>query len=130
MHYDFRVTRPRWVIALLIAGALSFSGAQEAAAPAPSTRTVSLYATVETDGKLIPGLAANNFRLYEDGQPRQFRLEECETPITIALLVEYGETSGLYWSDLQNAVWGFHREAPEGANWYALATFSDSVKVE
>jgi len=129
MQHAFPITLLRRVVVLLIACALSFGGARQSAAPAASTRTVSLYATVGTDGKLVTGLTANNFRLYEDGKPREFRLDECETPITIALLLEYGETSGLYWSDLQNAAWGFHQAAPEG-NWYALATFSDSVKIE
>jgi VWFA-related protein len=129
MQPAFPVTRLRWVIPVVAACALSFGSAPPSAAPATDTRTISLYATVETDGKLVAGLTAENFRLYEDGQPREFRLVECETPITIALLMEYGETTGLYWSDLRNAVWGFHQAAPEG-NWYALATFSDSVKVE
>lgn len=95
----------------------------------PSSRTVSLYVTVEKDGGLISGLGVRNFRLYEDGEPRPFRLDMPETPVTVALLIEYSSSSWLYFNDISSAVRGFFAEAPEG-NWYALATFANSMKVE
>lgn len=92
-------------------------------------RTVSLYVTVEKGGGLVTGLSEKNFRLYEDGQPKPFRLEPPETPAAIALLIEHSQSSWLYFNDIAQSVEGFFREAPEG-NWYALATFSNQLKVE
>lgn len=91
--------------------------------------SVSLYVTVETDGRLVGGLSAANFRLYEDGKSRPFKLEEPEKPITIALLVEYSSSSWLYFEDIAYAMQGFMNVAPEG-NWYGLATFSKDSKVQ
>ncbi|HXG34992.1 MAG TPA: VWA domain-containing protein [Bryobacteraceae bacterium] len=98
-------------------------------AAAPQGRTVSLYVTVEKGGGLVTGLTEKNFRLYEDGQPKPFRLEPPETPATIALLVEHSQASWPYLNDIAQSIEGFFREAPEG-NWYALATFSNQLKVE
>jgi Ca-activated chloride channel homolog len=99
-----------------------------AAAPAETAEPVSLYVTVVKDDKLIGGLGQSNFRLYEDGQPRDFRLAEPETPASIALLAEYSQSSSLYFGDIQSAIQGFLREVPEG-NWYAFATFSSRTEV-
>jgi Ca-activated chloride channel family protein len=90
---------------------------------------VSLYVTVTQGDKLIGGLRQENFRLYEDGQSREFRLAEPEQPISIALLVEYSQSSSLYFDDIQAAVQWFVKEAPEG-NWYALATFSKDMEIQ
>ena len=90
--------------------------------------SVSLYAAVEKDGVLLSGLTENNFRLYEDGELRPFRLEEPETPATIAVLVEYSRNSWLYYNDILRAMEGFFSKAPDG-NWYALATFSNTLNV-
>ncbi len=97
------------------------------AAPAPA-REVSLYFTVEKDGKLIGGLTEKNFRLYEDGRPRPFRLAEPESPAAIALLVEYSRASWPYFNDILRSIEGFFEQAPEG-QWYALATFSNDLRV-
>ncbi|GEM_PF-441816 len=97
------------------------------AAQAP--RLVSLYATVERDGGLVRGLGPQNFHLYEDGDSRPFRLEQPETPMVIALLVEYSQRSYPYFNDIQTAVESFVKQAPEG-NWYALATFSHNLEVQ
>lgn len=91
--------------------------------------SVSLYLTVETDGKLITGLSPADFRLYEDGKPRPFKLEEPEKPASVAVLLEYSERSWLYAEDLAYAMQGFMQAAPEG-NWYALATFANDSKVQ
>lgn len=98
-------------------------------AAVPQSRAVSLYVTVEKDGGLVTGLTEKNFRLYEDGHPKPFRLEPPETPATIALLVEHSQSSWPYLNDIAQAMQGFFREAPEG-HWYALATFSNRLKVE
>jgi membrane-associated protease RseP (regulator of RpoE activity) len=57
--------------------ALALAAALHAAAPASE---VSLYVTVEQDGALVQGLQKRNFGVYEDGEPRPFRLEPPETP--------------------------------------------------
>lgn len=90
---------------------------------------VSLYLTVEQGDKLIEGLRQPNFHLYQDGDPRPFRLEPPETPISIALLVEYSQSSYVYLDDIQTAVQGFLDAAPAG-NWYALATFSHGLDIQ
>ncbi len=113
---------PHRLIALAaVAAALSLAG------PA-AAREVSLYVTVEKDGKLIGGLTEKNFRLYEDGESRPFRLAEPETPASIALLVEYSRASWPYFNDILRSIEGFFEEAPEG-HWYALATFSNDLNV-
>ena len=92
-------------------------------------RESSLYVNVEQKDGLVQGLAAGNFRLYEDGHSRRFRLMQPETPVTMALLVEYSQSSWLFLNDIQSAITGFLDAAPEG-NWYALATFSQGLTVQ
>jgi VWFA-related protein len=94
----------------------------------PNKETVSVYVNVEKGDALVGGLAQGNFRLYEDGQPVPFRLEEPETPASIALLVEYSLSSGYYLDEIEAAIRGFLKSAPED-NWYALATFDRTVEV-
>lgn len=91
-------------------------------------RKVSLYLDVEKGDKLIRGLKAGNFRLYEDGESRSFQLEKPETPATVALVVEFSQSSWMYMDDIQRAMQAFLQEAPEG-NWYALVTFSHQTNI-
>jgi VWFA-related protein len=98
-------------------------------ARAQTAEPVSLYVNVVQDDKLIGGLRQENFRLFEDGQSRDFRLAQPEQPVSVALLVEYSQGSRLYFGDIQTAVQGFVNEAPEG-NWYALATFSKDMEIQ
>ena len=93
------------------------------------SRQVSLYLTVEDGDKIIGGLTEQNFRLTEEDRPRSFRLEQPETPSTIALLVEHSRSSWFYYSDIFSAMQGFLNVAPEG-NWYALATFSHNLQID
>jgi len=115
MRLTHRVIAP---LALALAGVVA--GAQP--------RQIALYFTVEQDGALVQGLTEENFRLYEDGQPRKFRLEQPETPASIALLVEYSQASWIYLDDIYRAMEGFMQEAPEG-HWYALATFARDLEI-
>lgn len=94
-------------------------------------KKVSLYLTVETQNhnKLIRGLPAKDFRLYQDGQARRFKLEKPKKPARIALLVEYSRSSAAYFGDIVNSMKAFVSTAPKG-NWYALATFSRKMKVQ
>jgi Ca-activated chloride channel family protein len=100
-----------------------------AASQARASEEVSLYVTVVQGDKLIGGLRPENFRLYEDGQARDFRLEEPEGPASIALLVEHSRSSYLYFSDIQSSVLSLVKQLPEG-NWYAFSTFSRDMTVE
>lgn len=94
----------------------------------PKVETVSLYLNLEKNGGLISGLSERNFRLYVDGESRTFRLEKPEVPASIALLVEYSNSSGYFAADLNAALQGFLKHAPEG-HWYALATFSHDLEI-
>lgn len=114
----------RLIIACALAAMLP-AGAPVAAA---SPREVSLYLTVEDGDKLIGGLTERNFRLWEDGEARSFRLADPESPILVALLVEYSQISGLYLNDINEAVRGFMDAAPVG-HWYGLATFSHDLTI-
>jgi VWFA-related protein len=128
----FNTSASRSIIVLLaVATAICISAPLSAREPAkiPASEDVSLYLNVEMKGgKLITGLGRNNFRLYVDGKPGPFRLEKPEEPASIALLVEYSRSSGYYFNDLDAAMQGFLKHAPEG-NWYALATYSQDLLV-
>jgi VWFA-related protein len=89
---------------------------------------VSLYLNVEKDGKLVTGLGTDNFRLYVDGKIVPARLERPETPASIALLVEYSNSTGYYMDDIDLAINGFMKYAPEG-HWYALASYSQGLTI-
>ncbi len=114
----FRIRKTTLIVALLIPQLWA------------QTRTrLSVYFTVEEGDKLIGGLTEKDFRLYEDGQPRSFRLAAPESPILISLLVEYSQISGFYLNDIDQALRGFLDAAPDG-HWYSLATYSHGMTVD
>jgi Ca-activated chloride channel family protein len=117
----------RTLLVALAAAALVLGGAASGSAQSPRSGEISLYVTVEHDGKLVTGLKEENFRLREDGYGRKFRLAEAE-PATIVLLVEHGRRSLPYWRDIERAVEGFAGAAPAGHR-YLLATFAQRVEV-
>src|SRR5437867_1998554 len=80
---------------ILLVKVQAFQGAVSSKA----VRPVSIYATVEDKGKLIGGLTPQNFRVSEEGRPRPFKLAEPENPASVALLVEYSQSSWLYFGD-------------------------------
>lgn len=126
------VTRPvirrgSLAVVMLAATGLLLWAAKGVADKAP--KQVSLYLTVEKGDKLIRGLPAENFRLYVDGHSRDFKLEEVKKPARIALLVEYSRSSGAYFGDIATSMKAFLNTAPKG-NWYALATFSNKMKIQ
>lgn len=107
------------LIATLLISASAWAGAG---------RSTSLYLTVEDGDNLIGGLTERNFRLYEDGQLRSFRLADPETPMLVSLLVEYSQVSGPYLNDIAEALRSFMDAAPEG-HWYSLATYSHGMTI-
>lgn len=118
--------RVAFALTLVLAGALGLLFAASAAAQ--HTEPVSIYVTAEQGDKIISGLNHGNFRLFEDGQPKEFRLETPEKPVSIALLMEYSRSSGMYFNDIQASIQGFMRAVPTG-EWMALATFSKDLEV-
>ncbi|HEV2424381.1 MAG TPA: VWA domain-containing protein [Terriglobia bacterium] len=116
-------------LAALVAFAVVGSAAATGRAQASSGEEVSLYVTVVQGDKLIGGLLQGNFRLYEDGQARDFRLVKPEAPASIALLVEHSRSSYLYFADIQSSVLSFVKQLPED-NWYAFSTFSRDMTVQ
>lgn len=124
-NYSSRIAQ----VSALLALSLLTAASSNAQLPKPG-QPVSLYLTVEKGSDLVQGLNQNNFRLFEKGQARQFRLERPETPASVALLVENSQTAYYYyWDDIQAAVEGFLGAAPEG-NWYALASFGHDLHVD
>lgn len=95
---------------------------------ASSAEAVPIYLNIQKGDGLITGLQQANFRLYEDGEPKPFRLETPEAVGAIALLVEHSRSSGYYFEDLGAAMQGFLKHAPQG-NWYSLATFSHGLEI-
>ncbi len=92
-------------------------------------KAVSLYLSVEKGSGLVEGLTANDFRLFEDGKAQAFQLKKPESPITVALLLEYTQNSLMFYDDICEAVNGFLDTAPEG-NWYALASFDRDLHID
>ncbi len=116
-------------VALVCALVLGLAFPPQARAIAPRGEEVSVYFTVESGDKLIGGLSEKNFQLFEDGKSVPFRLEQPEHPTRVVLLVEYSESSWMFFDDIDSAMQGFLQEAPPG-NWYALVTYSHDVTVQ
>jgi hypothetical protein len=109
--------------AVVVLAAVALAGRQTV-----RPESVSLYLTVEQGDKLVRGLTAESFRLQEEGVTRDFHLEKPETPISIALLVEYSERSYIYFDDILYAMQGFGQAASAG-NRYALVTYSYGMEL-
>jgi len=62
--------------------------------------TVSVdVAVLDNRGRFIPGIPAGNFRILEDGQPQKVaNFATGETPITLALVIEFSNLYQQYWS--------------------------------
>ncbi len=86
-----KTRKPRRKLKIALIVSLTVAAGSLSATPgrAQHSEPVSLYVTVEQGDKLIRGLQHQNFRLLENGQPREFRLKQPEKPVSIALLVEY-----------------------------------------
>src|ERR1700676_2013680 len=70
---------------------------------------VSLDVLVTTkDGKTIPGLKKENFKIIEDGAPQQIStFNQTEAPITAVLLVEFASTNYYFIVEALNASYSF-----------------------
>ncbi len=83
------------VISAFVAAALSASviGAQQQPLFRSGAKTVAIYATVlDADGRLVPGLAAEDFEVLDEGKPVQLTLFDNDVqPFTAAITLD---TSG------------------------------------
>lgn len=119
---------PRPLARLAACTVLLIAAALPGRAVGPQLETRSLYLNVEKDGMLVGGLGQDNFRLYVNGQPHPFRLEKPEEPASIALLVEYSNSSWYFFDEIGASIEGFLKHATEG-HWYALATYAQTLEV-
>ncbi len=64
------------------------------------TLTVSVdVAVLDNKGRFIPHIPAGNFRILEDGQPQKLaNFSTGETPITLAMVIEFSNLYQQYWS--------------------------------
>lgn len=88
-----------------------------------------LYVRVVDQGKPVAGLTAENFRVVEGGRGRTVVQAQPAGPASVVLLVENSETSWRYLSEVNSAMRGFLKAAPNG-NEYSLVSFSDQQNVE
>jgi VWFA-related protein len=87
----------------------------------------------DEDGRVLPGLTRENFRVLDDGVPRQIvDFGPTTTPITIVMLMEYSAASYDYFA-AKAADWGAgFLSHLEPRDWIALVTFdmNSTVKVD
>lgn len=121
-RHQFRTVAAIWLASIAVIG--SAVAAVDRAVNG-KTETISLYVNVERDGKLITGLQRSNFRLYEDGKSREFRLEKPEEPASIAFLVEHSASSSAFLEDIAYLFDGLQAEG----HWYALATYANTLEI-
>ena len=94
-------------------------------------RNVTLEVTVAHDRQGVPGLTARNFRVYENGEPREVTRAEPAGPASIVLLVENSLHSWRVLNDVRSAMRGFLSAAPaEKGHSYALVTYTGRPVVE
>jgi VWFA-related protein len=93
-----------------------------------ASKSVSIYVTVEHEGRLVEGLTHRNFRLYEDGQTRPFRLAKPEKP-AVVILIEHTRSSWTCLRQIETALKGFLAATPKDYQ-YALATFANGIRME
>ncbi len=127
MKWHHAKANPRSGIILLLVAAATALG--WSAAKAENSETVTLYVSVEQDGKAVPGLSARNFRVWEDGEAQPVIRAEPSGRTSVVLLVENSLASWHFLNDSHSAMRGFMRSAPEGHQ-YALVTYGRSPTVE
>jgi Ca-activated chloride channel homolog len=77
-------------------------GEQPAEGPTFRTDTLTVnvdVAVIDNRGRFIPGIPKGNFRILEDGDPQTLtNFGTGETPITLALVIEFSNLYQQYWS--------------------------------
>jgi VWFA-related protein len=75
------------------------------------------------NGQFIPGLKADNFRVFEDGVPQKItKFEVSQAPITAVLLVEFANTNYRFMYDALNAAYSF-ADTLKKEDWVAVVAF-------
>jgi VWFA-related protein len=97
--------------------------------------TVVMQVTVGRKGKAVADLTAGNFRIYEDGEPREVIRAEPAGPASVVLLVENSLHSWRFLNDVRSAMRGFLKAADKAADEekghsYALVTYERKPIVE
>ena len=116
---------------LLALGSLTLAAAADTQGIASETSTVTTQVSVERKGRAVPGLTASNFRIYENGEPRDVLRAEPAGPASVVLLVENSLHSWRYLNDVRSAMRGFLKAASEEeGNSYALVTYEREPIVE
>ena len=116
-------------VLVVTAGAFPF-GAVAARIMNPEYATEeSVYVNVERGGHVVSGLDESNFRVYQGGLSRPFRLAEPESQVNIGVLVENSKSSARYTGDIAAALAGLRKNASTG-HLYALTTFSGEVGMQ
>lgn len=84
----------------------------------------------DSQGNFVPGLARENFRIYENNHPQEVTLFEQEnTPVSVGLLVDHSSSMESKLPGIATAISGFaHSSNPEDEMF--VVNFGDSVKVE
>jgi VWFA-related protein len=84
----------------------------------------------DEDGRVLSGLTRDNFRVFDNGAPRQILdFSPTTTPITVVLLMEYSAASTSYFA-AKAADWGAgFLSHLEPSDWIALVTFDLNPKV-
>lgn len=113
---------------LLTATAVIWSSANDIAFAA-SKEPTSLFVTVEQDGKPVSDLRAENFRILEGGDPRRVEAATPVGPASVVLLVENSLASWTYLNEVNAAMRGFLKNAPEEHS-YALVSYGRRAEVE
>ncbi len=94
--------------------------------PYPTDKNLVNVGVMVTDdtGRIVGGLKGGNFRILDDGKPREIRyFAPPRTPMTIVLLMEYSSISYQYYA-AKSAYWGarFLSEL-QPDDWIALVTY-------
>jgi Ca-activated chloride channel family protein len=81
-------------------------------------------------GTFVPGLARQDFRVYEDGQLQELTVfEEGDTPVTVGLVVDHSRSMGAKLPGVVSAVSSFaHSSNPQDEMF--VVDFNDDVSVE
>jgi len=125
-----RLTQGLVLLPVLIAGMASAVEAESRLEVTDGSLVV-VEVTVEGKRTAVPGLAARNFRVYEDGETREVVSAEPAGPASIVLLVENSLHSWRFLNDVRSAMRGFLKAATEEkGHSYALVTYERQAVVE
>ena len=91
----------------------------------------SMYVSVvNAAGQPVPGLDADDFRVREDGEPREvLRATPATTPIDIAILVDNSQAAGPIINDLRQALEPFVTELASAGHQVAIVGLADRPTV-